>query len=115
MDLVDLVKLIVSWEERVQGYNFEEHAAYPPNIHLVAVVPIGKQTLWSSIPPRAYVLCVRLLTVDASTTAEVGELDAVVHDEDILRFNVSVENTVFVHMVNGLQQLKHIVFHPILR
>ena len=41
--------------------------------------------------------------------AKIGKLYMVVLDKDIFRLNVSVEYSVFVHMVNRLENLIHIV------
>ena len=34
MDPVDLVELIIAWEERVQAQNFKEDTSDSPNVHL---------------------------------------------------------------------------------
>lgn len=39
--LVDLVELVVTWEEREEAEDFEEYAASSPDIHFVAIVAIS--------------------------------------------------------------------------
>ena len=103
MNLINLVKFIVSREQRVQSDYFKKDAANAPQVHLVPVVTVSQQTLRRSVPPRAYVLSVRLFRVNSSTTTEISELHCIVHDQNVFGFYVTVENTVSVHVVNGFQ------------
>lgn len=41
MDLVDLVKLIVSREEWKEAHNFKEDTADAPIVHFVVIVSVG--------------------------------------------------------------------------
>ena len=84
MDLGHLVHLVITWEQRKEGYDFEEDAANTPEVHFVAIVAVSEEALRCSIPPGGDVLCEGRLRVDASAGTEVGQLDAVVLDEDIL-------------------------------
>ena len=115
MDLVHLVKLIVSWEQGEQRNNLEHDAAHAPQIHLVSIVTVRQQTLGRTVPSGRDILCVRLLRVDATTRAEISQLDLVFHKEDVLRLDVSVEDAVSVHVVNGLHQLVHVVLDALFR
>jgi hypothetical protein len=56
-----------------------------------------------------------LLGVDASAAAKVCQLKSVVHDEDVLRLDVAVEDAVAVHVVHGLDELVHIALDALLR
>jgi hypothetical protein len=42
MDFSDLVKFIVSWEEGIQGNDFEQDAANAPQVHFVPVVTVSQ-------------------------------------------------------------------------
>lgn len=85
VDLLDLIQLVGPREEREQGHDLEEHAAHAPHVHLVVVVAVREQALRGSVPARGDVLRVGLFAVDAPAGAEVGELQTVVHDQDVLR------------------------------
>ena len=115
MDLVHLVDLVVTREQRKERDNFEEDAANAPEVHLVAVVPISEQALGCAVPACRDVLCVRLLRVDTTTGAEVSQLHVVLHEEDVLRLDVTMEDAVAVHVVDRLQQLVHVVLDAVLR
>ena len=74
MNFVDLIELVVAWEQWVQGEYFEEDAANAPNIHFVAIVTICHEALWGTIPARRNVLRQRWLAVKSATTAQVCQL-----------------------------------------
>ena len=100
MNFVNLVKLVGSREQRSQREYFKENAANAPVIHLMVIVPIGEQTLGWPVPPRGDVLSEWGLGVDSSARAEIGQFDNVSRNEDILWLDVSVVNSVSVHMVD---------------
>jgi hypothetical protein len=77
-----------TWKEREERHDLEEHASHAPHVHLVVVVPVGEQALRGAVPSSTDVLGVGLLRVDAAAAAKVRELQAVVHDEDVLRLDV---------------------------
>lgn len=79
MNFVNLVDFVIAWEEREQRYYFEQHTADAPEIHLVAIVAISKQTLWRPIPSGRDVFCVRLLRVDTAAGSEVCQFDMILH------------------------------------
>jgi hypothetical protein len=100
VDLVHLVDFVIAWEERKERYNFKEDASYSPKIHFVAVVAICQQTFWSSVPSSRNILGIRLLRINASTGAKISKLDMVLTEEDIFWFDISVENSVSVHVID---------------
>ena len=53
--------------------------------------PVSEQALGRAVPARRDVLCVGLLAVDAPAAAKVRQLEAVVHDQDVLRLDVPVQ------------------------
>ncbi len=115
MDLGDLVQLVVPREEGHEGEQLEKDTADAPNVHLEVVVAVRKETLRCSVPPGGDVLREGLFLTDAPTTAEVGQLDHLVRDEDVLGLDVAVEDAVGVHVFHRLDHLKHIILRPLLR
>lgn len=105
MYFVDLVELVVTGEQRKQRKNLEENAADSPDVHLVAVVTIGHQALGRTIPARRDILGKRRLTVQTPAATKVSQFDRIARQKNVLRFDVSVENSVTVHVFDGLQQL----------
>ena len=59
---------------------------------------------WRIAPAGGDVLCVGLLAEDAAARAKVRELEVVVHDENVLGFDVPVEDAVAVHVVHRLRR-----------
>mmetsp|Transcript_75967 Transcript_75967/g.245889 ORF Transcript_75967/g.245889 Transcript_75967/m.245889 type:complete len:257 (+) Transcript_75967:1021-1791(+) len=114
VDLLDLIHLVLSREEREECDDLEADTACRKKVHLEVVVPIGQQALGGPVPARADVLCERLPRVDASTAAQVRELDLVVHQQQVLGLDVAVENAVAVHVVQGLQHFIHVVLDLLL-
>lgn len=115
MDLVNLVELVIAREQRAERQNFVHHAADAPDVHLVAVVTVCQQTLRSSVPARRDVLGQGLILIEASATAEIRELHSLAAEQDVLRLDVPVEDSVAVHVLYGFYQLIHIVLHALLR
>lgn len=105
MNFVDLVELVVSWEQRKEAQNFEEDAANSPDVHFVTVVAVGHEALGCAVPSGRDVLGKRRFIVEPSATSEVGQLDRLVRQQNVLRLDVSVENPVTVHMLDSLQKL----------
>ena len=58
-------------------HDLEEDTANAPDVHLQAVVSVGEEALWSSVPAGGDVLCVRRLGVHTPTGAKVPELQDV--------------------------------------
>ena len=109
MDLVHLIEFIVPRKQREERNDLEHDAADAPQVHLVPIVSISEEALRCTIPPRRDVLCVRLLRIDATTTTKVGQFDLVFHQQDVLWFDVTMENAVTVHVIDSLHQLVHVV------
>mmetsp|Transcript_70159 Transcript_70159/g.188936 ORF Transcript_70159/g.188936 Transcript_70159/m.188936 type:complete len:229 (-) Transcript_70159:41-727(-) len=114
VDLLDLIHLVLAREEREEGDDLEADTARSEEIHLKVVITVGQQTLRSSIPACADVLREWLPRVDATATSQVRELDLVVHEQEVLRLHVPVEDAVAVHVVQGLQHFIHVVLDLLL-
>ena len=63
VDLVDLVKLIVTREQWAEREYLVHHATHTPNVHLVAVVTISKEAFRRSVPTGRNVFRQRLVLV----------------------------------------------------
>jgi hypothetical protein len=100
VDFVYLVQFIVSRENREQRNNFKQHASHTPQVHFVSVVAVSEQTLGGAVPSGGDVLGVRLFAVDATARTEVSKLDLIVHQQDVLWLDISVEYAVTVHVIN---------------
>jgi len=63
MYLVDLIELIVSWEQWTERKYLVHDTTHSPDVHFVTVVAIGEQAFRCSIPPGRDVLCQWLILV----------------------------------------------------
>ena len=115
VDAGDLVGFVGARKERVQRHDFKHDAADAPNVHAFGVPAVGEQALRRAVPPRGNVLRVRLFAVNAAARPKIRQLQFVVHNQDVFRLDVPVENTVAVHVVHGLQQLEHVHLDLLLR
>ena len=115
MNFVHLVEFVVPGEEREQRDDLEHDAADAPQIHLVAIVAVGEEALGRAVPPCRDVLRVRLLRIDTAAGAKVGEFNLVLHQKNVLRLDVTMEDAVAVHVVDRLHELVHVVFDALLR
>lgn len=115
MDLVDLVEFVGARKQGEEGQDFEEDAAHAPDVHLLVLVAVRQEALGRTLPPCGYLLREGRGGEAPSAGAEVGQLEGVAHDEDVLGFDVPVEDAEFVHVVDGLEQLLHLVFDARLR
>ena len=43
--------------------------------------------------------------------AEIGQLDNIALDEDILGFDIAVKDAFFVYEIDGFDDLEHVVFN----
>ena len=115
MDLVHLVDLIISWKQREERYHLEKDTAYSPKIHLVTIIAVCEQAFRSTVPAGRDVFCIWLLRVYSSAGSKVCQLDVIFSQKNVLRFDISVENSVSMHMVDTLDELVHVVLNSILR
>ena len=115
VDFVHLVELVVAWKKREQRNYLEQHAAHTPKVHFIPIITVSQQAFRRAVPASTDVFRVGLLAVDASARAKVSKLNLIIHQQNVLWFNVSVENAVSMHMVYRLKQLENIVFDSVLR
>lgn len=100
MDLVHLVKLVRAGKEWRECQHFVENATDAPVIHLMIIVAVGQKALWRPVPARTDVLCERWLGVDSTAAAEIGQLDDVSSDQNVLGLDVPMIDAVTVHVVD---------------
>lgn len=115
VNFVHLVNFVVAWKQRKQRNDFEKDTANAPQVHFVAVIAVGEEAFGRTVPPGGDVLCVRLLGVDSPAGSEVSKLDMVLREQDVFWFDVAVEDAVSMHVVDALDQLVHVILHPVLR
>ena len=66
MDLVHLVKLIVTWEQREKSEDFKIDTSDSPIVHLMIVIAVSEQTLRWSVPSCADILSEGRLGIDTT-------------------------------------------------
>ena len=74
MDSVNLIKLIVTWEEGNESQDFEKDTASAPAVHLISVVAVSQKAFGCSVPSRRDVFCERLLGVKPSAASKICDL-----------------------------------------
>ncbi len=92
---------------------------YPSNLKLKSnnepnfkiIVAVRQQTFRWPIPPCWDILRIWQFTVDAPTGAKIDEFNLLITHHDILRLNITVKYSVFVHMMQSLEKLKHEFLH----
>ena len=109
-----LIILVVPRKQGNEGEHFEYDTAYAPHVHLIAIVAIGHQTFRGAVPSRRDVFSAWLLRVDASAGSEIGQLDKILLDQDVLRLYITMEDPIPVHVIDRFQQLEHVELDPCL-
>ena len=115
MDFVDLIKFIITWEQRTKRQDLVHHTANAPYVHFVTVIPIRQKAFRCSIPPRWYILRQRLILVQSSATSQISQFNRITCQQYIFRFNISMKYSISVHVFYGLKKLIHLLFDSVLR
>lgn len=110
VDAVDLVELVFAGEEGLLCVEFEQDAAVPPDVHLLVVVAVGHEALGGPVPAGGDVVGVGGRGVAALARAQIGDFGEIALDEDILGFDIAVEDALAVHEVDGGEDLEHVEF-----
>jgi hypothetical protein len=111
-DLADLVHFAVALEERFLEVHFCNQAAQREDIDWSRVCREAKQQFWCAIPTRRDVLSERWLTAYFLGDTEVDDLHVpLLRNQDILWFEVAVEETVPVDAAQGLGDLTGDIAH----
>jgi len=88
------------------------------------IVTVCHQALRRPVPPCGDVLGKGRLGIDPSARSEISKLHLVIFDQyvltketliNILRLDVSMENAVFMHVVDRLQHLVQVELDPLFR
>lgn len=107
-DFEDLVDFTVAHKQRLALDHFREDAASRPQIDAQRVGLLTKQDLRAAVPQRDYLVRVRLDGQPESTReSEVRQLNrlTVGVDQQVLRLQVSMEDSVLVEIDERLQDL----------
>jgi len=103
MYLVHLVQFVSSWKQWKECKYLKKHTPNPPDVHFLVLVTVGQQTFRRPVPTCTYLLGERGVRENASTRPEVCQFQSVLDQQNIFWFNVSVEYTLLVHMVDTVQ------------
>ena len=114
VDFMNLIKLIGTWKKRSQSKYLEENTADAPVVHLVVIVTIGQEALRWPIPPCRNILSKWRFRIDASTWSKICQLNSISWDQNVFRLNISMINTVSMHMIYCLKNLVHHLFDSML-
>jgi hypothetical protein len=88
VDFIDLVQLVLPWEEGEQRQNLEKHTPCTPYVHLIAIVSVCKQAFRRPVPPSRYVLGEGWLAVQASATTQICQLHCVTHYQNVFTIEI---------------------------
>lgn len=108
-DLKDLVNLRVSREQRLACAHLGEDAADRPHVDTSRVLATTEQNLWSTVPQSNNLMSV-CAQRDAKGAGEtkIGQLEvALTIDQQVLRFQIAVQDPVTVAVANAFAQLAH--------
>lgn len=114
MDLINLVKFVVSGEQGAQRQNFIHDTSNSPNVHFITVISVSQKTFWRSVPTGRNILCQRLILVETSTTAQVSQFNGLASQKNVFWLDVSMKNPVPMHVLDGFEELVHVVLNTLL-
>lgn len=109
MNAIDLVKFVLSGEEGFFGDELEENATKAPNIHFLIIIAIGHEALGSPVPACGDVVGVGGRAVFSLAGTQIRQFYAVPLDENVFGFDVTMKYSLFMHELDGLEDLKHVV------
>lgn len=106
-DPEDLVNFRIAVEQRLFLSKFSKDTTDAPGVNWDGVSFLAEQDLWGSVPQGHYFMGQGLDgNAEGSRQSKVGELDlSFFRDKNILRFKVSVHNSVGVAVVDSLDDL----------
>lgn len=110
MNLMNLVKFVFSRKKWFFCNEFEEYTSETPNVHFFIIISISHQALWSSVPSGGYVICIWCRTVSSFTRTKICNFNKISFNQNILRFNVPMEDAFPVHKLKSTKNLKHVKF-----
>lgn len=108
-DFLELVFVGGAGEEWTACVHFRHDTTSGPDVDASVVGAAAKQDVWGTVP-KGDDLVGEGIDRDAERTgeAEIGKFElAFVVDEEVLRFQVAVQNAVFVAECNALKELVH--------
>lgn len=106
-DLEDLVNLGVTWEEGLAGSHLGEDAADGPHVDTSGVLAATEQDFGRAVPESDDLVSVSAeRNTESAGQTKIGQLEvAFLVDEQVLRLQVTVQNTVGVAVARTLKEL----------
>ena len=106
-DLEDLIDLGIAWEERLAGRHLGEDAADRPHVDASRVLTTTEKNLRCAVPESDDFVCVSAeRDTECAGQTEIGQLEvAFLVDEQVLWFEVTVQDTVGVAVAGSLEKL----------
>ena len=111
-NLVELVLLALSLEERLLVDEFSKDASNRPNVNRGRILLRSHQNVGSSVPKSHHFMSVVLDgDTECPSESEISKLEnGVVGDEQVLRLEISVENSILMTMSNSIEKLIEVRF-----
>lgn len=106
MDQEKLIKLILSWEERVSINQFTHYASNCPEVDLFAIIATH-QELCRSIPPGSYVICHSFLFfLDLPGKTEITYFESVIlTDKEVFWLDVPMDDVKSMEIDESFEEL----------
>ena len=107
-DLEDLVDFGVAWEERLAGGHLGEDAANGPHVDTSRVLTTTEQNFGRAVPESDDLVSVSAeRNTECAGQTKIGQLQvAFLVDEQVLRLQVTVQDTVGVAVARAFEELK---------
>jgi len=107
-DLEDLVDLGVTWEERLAGSHLGEDAANGPHVDASGVLATTEQNFGRAVPEgNDFVGVSAERNTKSASQTEISQLQvALLVDEQVLRLQVTMQDTVGVAVARALEKLQ---------
>lgn len=101
-NFLELVHLGRAREQRFERVELRHDAPKREDVDWVVVRPAAEHVLWGAVPTGRHILCEWSWVAYLFDKAEIAEFNSRLFiDEHIFRFNVSMEETVIVDVVEG--------------
>ena len=105
--------LIVARKQRLGVEELPHDTSSGSEVHRLVIGPLTKQKFRRPVPASGHIVCqVSVLGGPLPGKAEIAELeDTLLADEQILRLDISMDDLLRVHVVNGLDELEYVFSH----
>lgn len=102
---MNLIRFRLSWENGPSIIQFDHNYAHGEHIDLFSVPTRSEYDFWGPIPPGAHVVRENTFRVYVLGESEISQFNSVVVFKNVLRFQITVEQTVLVHVAQSGQGL----------